>query len=30
MQINKEVSEDAVKRVLSVLQEAVRGLRNLI
>jgi IclR family transcriptional regulator, pca regulon regulatory protein len=30
MPINQETSEDAVKRVLPVLQEAARGLRNLI
>ncbi|WP_127807061.1 IclR family transcriptional regulator C-terminal domain-containing protein [Hydrogenophaga sp. NH-16] len=30
MPINQESSEDAVKRVLPVLQEAARGLRNLI
>jgi IclR family transcriptional regulator, pca regulon regulatory protein len=30
MPINQEASEDAVKRVLPVLQEAARGLRNLI
>jgi len=30
MPINQEGSEDAVKRVLPVLQEAARGLRNLI
>ncbi|WP_234267426.1 IclR family transcriptional regulator domain-containing protein [Hydrogenophaga sp. NFH-34] len=30
MPINQETSDDAVKRVLPVLQEAARGLRNLI
>lgn len=30
MPINQEGTEDAVKRVLPVLQEAARGLRNLI
>ena len=30
MPINQETSEDAVKRVLPVLQEAARGLRNLL
>jgi IclR family transcriptional regulator, pca regulon regulatory protein len=30
MPINQESGEDAVKRVLPVLQEAARGLRNLI
>lgn len=30
MPINQETSEQAVKRVLPVLQEAARGLRNLI
>jgi IclR family transcriptional regulator, pca regulon regulatory protein len=30
MPINQELSDDAVKRVLPVLQEAARGLRHLI